>query len=222
MIEERRHPPVTVIIKDPSNLPEPEEVVRSVEILLKHAPGQLRNQSFNIIVEAPPELATTPYKRCYILCPRSSKEDLRVNARIRDASHQLLAQSLSTVSGIACIGITQQQDPIAARELLLRKFRDGQYSGVSAAILLLSGTYIQPPRRSVIDLYSAISNPKSQAPLTVPIPFKALDFMKRLEDHFNDPGIPAYRVCAAQTRKTEQGLNLRLDDVRRITPEFLQ
>jgi hypothetical protein len=126
------------------------------------------------------------------------------------------------VSGIACIGITQQQDPIAARELLLRKFRDGQYSGVSAAILLLSGTYIQPPRRSVIDLYSAISNPKSQAPLTVPIPFKALDFMKRLEDHFNDPGIPAYRVCAAQTRKTEQGLNLRLDDVRRITPEFLQ
>ena len=222
MNEERLHPPVSVIIKDALNLPVADEVIRSVEILLKHAPGQLRNRSFNIFVEAPLEVPTTLYKRCYILCPRSNKEDLRVSTRIRDASHQLQAQGLSTVSGIACVGMTQQQDPIAVRGLLLRKFRDGQYSGVSAAILLLSGTHIQPPRRSVIDLFSTISNPKSHAPLPLPFPFKALDFMKRLEDHFNEPGIPAYRVLASQIRKTDENVNIRLDDVRRISPDLLK
>jgi hypothetical protein len=151
MVEERRHPPVTVVVKDPLNLPESGEVIRSVETLLKHAPGQLRNRSFNVFVEAPPEVPTTLFKRCYILSPRSNKEDLRVGTRIRDASHQLLAQSFSAVSGIACVGITEKQDPMAVKELLLRKFRDGQYAGVSAAVLLLSRTHIQPPRRSVID-----------------------------------------------------------------------
>ncbi len=222
MNEERRYPPVSVIIKDALNLPVVEEVICSVEPLLKHAPGQFRNQAFNIFVEAPLEIPASLHKCCYILCPRSNKEDLRISTRMRDASHQLLAQGLSTVSGIACVGMTQQQDPTAVRDLLSRKFGDGQYSGVSAAVLFLSGTYIQPPRRSVIDLFSTISNPKSRAPLPSPFPFKSLDFMKRLEDHFNEPGIPAYRVLASEMRKTDENVNLRLDDVRRISPDLLK
>jgi hypothetical protein len=46
--------------------------------------------------------------------------------------------------------------------------------------------------------------------------------MRPLEDHFNEPGIPAYRVLASEMRKTDRDLNLWLEDVRRISPDLLK
>ena len=104
--------------------------------------------------------------------------------------------------GIAWIGLTEYQDPLDNRDFLLRKFGEGKFSGVSAAILSRSGTYLEPPRRSVIDIWMTISNPQMRFPLPRAIPFKPLD-VSRTFSPIGEVGVPAYRVNAAEIESRE-------------------
>jgi hypothetical protein len=84
-----------------------------------------------------------------LLCPRSDKENLRAESRVKDAAHQLVSDE---TSGILSIGLRKQQDPLAIRDRLLFNFARGKFSSVSSVALSLSGTHLEAPRRSVVDL----------------------------------------------------------------------
>jgi hypothetical protein len=221
MAKEAVYPPVTVIVKDAALFPDSNEVVSAARTLINAPPAESRTEFFNIFVDAPPTITTTLFRSCHILCPRSEKENLRVETRVRDASHQLLSDATSERPGILCIGVTQQQDPLAIRDLLVRRFDRGQYPGVCLAILSLSGTHLEHPRRSVVDLLTTIVNPKGRVPLPYTFPIRPLDLNAPLDKRSDDAGIPAYRVMAAETRIAPGVSGVSLPDIRRIAPRAL-
>jgi hypothetical protein len=148
MSAEAVHPPVTVVFTDAEHLPNAGVVLDVVNALLREGnPAQsrvIKLELFNIFLEPAPS-RTGLYRRCHLLCPRSHKENLRVASRARAASHQLLSDMARKRPGIMWLGMTQHQDARSVYDLLMRKFRDGQYLGISAAILSLSGTHMEPP-----------------------------------------------------------------------------
>ncbi|GEM_PF-5165423 len=222
MAKEVIYPPVTVVVKDAAHFPDSDEIVNAVRTLVNASPTESRTEHFNIFVDAAPSITTTLFRSCHILCPRSEKENLRVETRIKKASHQLLSDATSERPGILWIGVTEHQDPLAIRDLLLRRFERGQYRGVSLAILSLSGTHLEHPRRSVVDLITTIVNPKSRAPLPCTIPIGPLDLNSPLNKHSGDAGIPAYRVASAETRVAPGVPGVSLPDIRRIDPQLLR
>ena len=144
-----------------------------------------------------------------------------METRVKKASHQLLSEAVSERPGILWIGVTEHQDPLATRDLLLQRFDRSQYGSVSLAILSLSGTHLEQPRRSVVNLLMTILNRKSRVPLPYTIPIKPLDLNRPLDKHFGDTGIPAYRVAAAETRVATGVSGVSLADIRRIDPRLL-
>jgi hypothetical protein len=221
MAKEAIYPPVTIIVKNAAHLPDPDEVGNATTTLVNGPPKELRTEFFNVFVDAAPSITTTLFRSCHILCPCSEKENLRVETRVKKASHQLLSDAASERPGILWIGVTEHQDPLATRDLLLQRFDRSQYRGVSLAILSLSGTHLEQPRRSVVDLLMTIANSKSRVPLPYAIPIKPLDLNRPLDKHFGDTGVPAYRVAAAETRVAPGVSGVLLTDIRRIDPRLL-
>jgi hypothetical protein len=151
------------------------------------------------------------------------KKNLRVASRMRQASHQLLAERAAGRPGILWLGLTQHQDAKFLRTLLLRKFGNGDYAGLSQVYLVLSGTHLEPPRRTVADFGARIVNPKSLAPLPVEMPLKSLDLrgdLNALQDSHD--GLPAYRVGAVEIKVAPGSPPLILPDLRRVTQDMLR
>jgi hypothetical protein len=202
----------TIIVKDSETLPDVNEVVDAVVSLLDSSSDELKTTSFNIFPGVEPFF--------YILCPRSEKENIRVEARVRQASEQLLSDTASDRPGILWVGVTEQQDPLPIRERLAQRFDRNRFDGVGAAILSRAGTHLTNPRRSVIDLLTTIVNPKSRCPLPM-IPIKPLDLYGSLDKYLRDGGIPVYRVGKAVMTVGTTPVRLHLPDIRRIKPELL-
>jgi hypothetical protein len=223
MAEEVIHPVVSVVVKSPAVLPSQTEVVNATATLLRDSgqpPKRYRSRDFNIFVDQPPA-GKGLYRNCDILCPRSDKENTRVATRIKNASAQLLSERSAGYPGVFCLGITPNQSAVFLRDLLLRRFNEGEYSGISVAYLIQSGTHLLPPRRTVLDYGVGIPNPKS--PLSGSIPVKALDLCADLlVVHSIQPGLPAYRVAAVETRAGEGMPELRLADIRRVYQQWLE
>ena len=112
MPQESIHPPVSVVFKDVGNLPDSEKAVNSVIALLSDSqppPKESRTECFNIFVgPAPPGKGL--YRGCYLLCPRSEKENLRVANRVSKASQQLLSASANERPGFLWLGMTRHQN----------------------------------------------------------------------------------------------------------------
>ncbi len=225
MTEELVHPPVTIVLKSIATLPDYDEVVHAVSKLLHDAklpPKNHRGAHFNIFIDPPP-VGNGLFRQYHVLCPRSNKENLRVATRIKTASRQLLSERAAGHPGIFWLGVTRHQSAPFLRTMLMRKFDDGEYAGVSQVFLLQSGTHLEPPRRSVIDYGTQIVNSKSRTSLPVKIPVKPLDLVGELMAlHGSEPGLPAYRVGAVQTRVGPGMPPLRLPDLRRVDQQSLE
>jgi len=225
MAQESVHPPVTIIVKDAHRLPDTMDIVHATASLLhdsKTPPRELRSDLFNIFVGSPPS-GSGLFRGCYILSPRSEKENFRVATRISKASQQLLSDLTSKRPGIFWLGMTRHQDPIYLRNLFVKRFAAGHYAGVSLAFLILSGTHLEPPRRSVIDYGSRIVNPKSRVALPSSIPVKPFDLLGDLITLYSsETGLPAYRVGAVETRHAAGMPQLRLPDIRRVQDKLLE
>jgi len=87
MAKEAIYPPVTIIVKNAAHLPDPNEVGNATRTLVNGPPKELRTEFFNVFVDAAPSITTTLFRSCHILCPRSEKENLRVETRVKKASH---------------------------------------------------------------------------------------------------------------------------------------
>jgi len=225
MVGDSVHPPVTVIIKDVTVRPDVEDVIKAASELLRgpRVPQrELRRENFNVFVDPAP-LGKGLSRGCYILCPRSEKENLRVASRIHKASRQLVSEIAPGRPGIVWLGITRHQNAIFLRDMLTRKFNDGQHSGASVVFLLLSGTHVEQPRRSVVTYGSRIVNSKARTPLSVDISVKPLDLngdliaLQTLEK-----GFPAYRVGAVEARYEPGMAPLFLPDFRYVEKSSLE
>jgi hypothetical protein len=213
------HPLVTVIFKNVGDLADPEDIVSSATALLRDprpAPKEFRTKSFNVFADLAPA-GEGLYRGCNILCPRSEKENLRVANRVSKASQQLLSGSASEHPGILWLGLTRHQDAVFLRDQLQRSFDSGRHAGISQAFLLLSGTHLEPPRRTVADYGALVANPNSARPLSTRIPVKPLELNgDLLALHGADRGLSAYRVGAVQVRVGPGMPQLILPDFRRV------
>ncbi|MGC1482935.1 MAG: hypothetical protein WA789_03995 [Candidatus Acidiferrum sp.] len=219
MSQESIHAPVTVILKDVNDLADPATVVSSVTALLRDprpAPKESRTKSFNIFVSAAPP-GKGLYRGCYVLCPRSEKENLRVASRVSKASQQLLSELADERPGILWLGITHHQNAVFLRDQLLNRFDSGRHAGISQAFLVLSGTHLESPIRTVVDYGALVTNPKSTRQLSTGIPVKPLDLNGDLVAlHGADRSISAYRVGAVQVRVGPDMPQLFLPDFRQV------
>ncbi|HXN18475.1 MAG TPA: hypothetical protein VN875_09110 [Candidatus Binatus sp.] len=219
MADEMIHPPATAIFEDADNLADAGEVVNAVAALLrdpKLPPKEFRGTSFRVIIgPKPPGVGL--FRSFYALCLRSEKENLRVSSRVSKASQQLQWDSAAECPGIVWLGLTRHQNSVFVRNLLLRKFNAGQFSGISQAFLLASGTHLESPMRTVVDYGVRIVNPKSRVTLTATIPVKPLGLIGDLIAlHGSEAGLPAYRAGAVETRCGPGMPQLLLPDLRRV------
>ena len=225
MSAEAVHPPVTVVFTNPEQLPPAGAVLDTVSALLRDSNAArsrvVKSELFNVFLEPAP--ATTGlYRLCHLLCPRSENENLRVASRARAASHQLLSDMARKRPGIMWLGMTQHQDARSVYDLLMRKFRDAQYLGISIAILSLSGTHVERPRRTVVDYLLTISNPRAKFTLSARVPLKPLDLSPRLIDFQKTlRGVSAYRCAASEVRVQADTKGVFLPDIRRIDLAWL-
>jgi len=225
MSSEAVHPPVMVVFRNAEQLPPARAVFDTVSALLRdgNAPQSraVKSELFNVFVDPAPT-TTGLYRLCHLLCPRSENENLRVASRARAASHQLLSDMARKGPGIMWLGVTEHQDARSVYDLLMRKFRDAQYPGISAAILSLSGTHMEPPRRTVVDYLLTISNPRAKSTLPARVPLKPLDLSPRLIDLQQTlRGVSAYRCAASEVRVREDTKGVFLPDIRRIDPAWM-
>jgi hypothetical protein len=222
MAKEAVYPIIKIILKNSGDLPRTDTVVNSVRALLNACGTELRAASFSVFAELAPATTSSLFRTIHVLCPRSEKENIRVLSRVKDAAHQLASDEASEYPGILWIALTAHQDPLAIRHRLLSNFDQGKFTGISSVVLSLSGTHLEPPRRTVVDLWATVKNHKCSHPLERSVPFQTLDLGGSLDRHFPpDGGIPAYRVCSAETRVAPGTEGVRLEDIRRIDPRWL-
>lgn len=219
------HPPVTVVFRDSDSLPPAEAVLSTISDLLTEGAATVRRTAraelFSVFVDPPP--ATTGlYQLCYLLCPRSEKENLRVQSRAREASHQLLSDMAQRRPGIMWLGLTQHQDAGFLHKLMNRRFNAGQYPGISGMVLSLSGTHLEPPRRTVVDYLLTFKKPRAKFTLPTPVPLKSPDLCgPLLALQASLSGISAYRVAKSGVRISQEVRGVALPDIRRIDPTWL-
>lgn len=213
------HPSLFIVVKNCEQLPPEKLILPALEKLLNSVESELRTESFNAFVDRSSPERGGLYRHCQIFSPRSEKENLRVQTRMKKASRQLLSEGAATLPGILWLSLTEKQDPPALRDLISRRFYQGQFTGISSAILSQSGTHLEPPRRTVIDVWESVHNPRARLPLPTRIPIRGLDFERSFLDF---PGVAAYRCSGVEWRPSEGNRRVPLPDLRRLAPAVLK
>jgi hypothetical protein len=118
---------------------------------------------FNLLIDwfAVPPMNLSNTKGCFILTPRSQKENLRVQDRSKKASRQLRSYEKGKHGGIFCLGLSRHQDPHFVIQLIQNRFLKGQYSGISSVLLSRTGLHLNPPQRTYVGLFSVLDNPNT-------------------------------------------------------------
>ena len=221
-------PIVSVIVKDCDNLPGQLlllETVRSTLSRFQKDTVEARTKLFNVFVD-PNTFDTSGLsccRCCLILCPKSPNEDIRVQDRSKKASKQLSAYSIENTAGLFCLGITRLQNPHYISDLLQSRFSKGQYSGISSVMMILTGTHLGNPRRSVIDLIDLVKNKKASISIPGHLTFAASGLLGHLIRGIPPPvEVPAYRHLVTEGKIANPPGKLFLPDVRSLTVDMLK
>lgn len=223
------HPVVTIVIKSAETFPPQDEINKVVQQGVEGFSGKplvYRSALFNSFIDpaSAPRPGFTGYRYCSVLCPRSLKEDIRVQDRSKRASKQISAIAKGEFPGLLCLGITRVQHPWHIYKLLRNRFSMGQYSSISSAMLLETGTHVVAPMRSVVDVLSFVKNDKAQRAMPPDVRFGCIGMLGHLDA--NRPitaEVAAYRYMAGEGRISgEGGAQLFLPDIRMLTPEMMQ
>ena len=143
------------------------------------------------------------YRFCMILCPRSAKENIRVQKRAQKASSQLLADSENDRTGLFCLELQEYQNPHVIRDLLVRRFSQSQYRGISGVLLSRSGTHLGPPQRSTVQFMGTVNNPSSCSPVPAGMQIAPLGPTFNLFEVFpQSEEVPAYRFSELEAKGT--------------------
>lgn len=129
VLNENVNPSVTIILKDPHNVPPSPRLVQSIQegvAAYRDGTMSLRTPLVNVFL-GPPQSGFEAFSYCDILCPRSPKENLRVAARGKAASKQLRAYTQDGHAGLFMLGLTDRQDPHELRSMFSQRFDRGEY-----------------------------------------------------------------------------------------------
>lgn len=219
---EEVHPTLTVVLKDVGNLPPTEDVVEALKTTRESFSGETlkyRSQAFNLFIERSEYSApgVSVQRSCYILCPKSEKEDLRVHRPGSKASKQLSATTTAEHPGMLLLGVTRLQEPAFVADLFRRRFAVGRYPGISGVILIQSATYMQPPVRAPLDLVGSFRNKLASKQLPN-IPLGPVGLLAGFPVRAGS--IPAYNHLVQEARMG-QGGSISMSALRDLEPHML-
>ena len=224
---DRQYPQITLILKDAEHLPPEQQVLSLLAQGVATFSGsklEYRSSTLNIFMETPSiDLeAFREVRAINILAKKSEREDIRVVSRGREASRQLQSESTKTLPGLLILSVGDMHDPEFIEKLFANRFAVRQYSGISAAMLLRSGTHTQPPDAAPIDLLSIVRNPIAERKLPN-TPLHSIGLIGRLRDTFLEPNVPAYRyqMIKGRVKSIQANAALGFQDMRLLTPEML-
>lgn len=197
------HPTVLIVLKDADKLPEISAIVEAVDETRRRFDGSqiaFSSANFNVFVEPIPPLTRArnlgEHRLCYVLCPRSPNENLRVEDRSKKAARQLRSLAEST-AGLFCLRVSHYQNPHVILNLLNRRFARGQYRAMSGVMLLRTGTHLAPPKRTPVDLVATAHNPMARPPLPN-LPMRGVGPIGSLLEAVAPEGpVPAYHYSDA-------------------------
>lgn len=192
--------------------------------LYVNIPHVHRGPACNLILEPiSPSPGLSDYCVKYVMAPVPDSENMRVIQRAKKASKQLRSFPTTRDSGIVSIGLSDSQDSSAVFEHINERIRRGRFSGIAAVLLLKRRTFLDPPRRTTLDLLEIRKNPSAIAPISEVIPLRPLDGAARLSQV--DPsigGVRAYRLGIAIGKVVDPTqCSLGVPDIRVLTPEML-
>lgn len=218
------HPSVTVVLKNVHSLPPVDDVVRVVaEGRAYYSEGRLeyRSPAFNVFLDPAQSMASGvgESRSCFLLCPKSEKEDLRVQRPGAKASRQLSSKTAADHPGMLLLGITNLQDPGYVVSLFRRRFEGGQYPGISGAMLIHAGTHMEQPLRAPLDLIATVRNDRSTQPHPN-LPLQPAGLIGPLPAEPSEE-IPAYRHLSHEVRVGDGFGGLFMPDLRTLSLEML-
>jgi hypothetical protein len=219
------YPTVTIVIKSVEIFPDIDFLLRTISMGLeecKTTPLAFKHPQVNIFFEPPDAPRDACQKAVYVLGRKSDKEDLRVQKRGQQASSQLAVRETRDYPGLLILSVGHIQDPEFIEMLFRRRFERGEYSGISAVMLIRSGTYQSLPQAAPADLISIVRNPLT----TRPLPNLRIDpvgLIGRLRNEDQTPQVPAYRHQSKEMRFVAGTGNqgICIPDLRHLTPEML-
>jgi hypothetical protein len=224
---DRACPQITLVLKDAERLPPEQQILPLLEqgvSTFSGSPLEYRSSTVNVFMETPSVdfEAFHEVRAINILAKKSEREDIRVVSRGKDASRQLQSESTKTVPGLLILSVGDMHDPEFIEELFAKRFAARQYSGISAAMLLRSGTHTHPPDAAPIDLLSIVRNPMAERKLPNS-PLHPIGLMGRLRDTHPKPNVPAYRyqMIEGRIKSNQSNAMLGFNDMRLLTPEML-
>jgi len=229
MKDNAAYPVLYVICKNAESLPDIPNVVQVAKVGLQQFSGNtlaIRHRLFNLSWETPMQNTSSisEYRACFIYCPKSEKEDLRVEGRSKDASKQLAAHSSLEKDGILCLGFNEYQDPHYVKALLEKRFAVGRFSGIARAIFMRTGTHLGPPERSLVNLLGVVHNSNKPPSDRFDLRILGVGLMCNLfQAVAPEQGIPAYRfgVVEAQLTPEQVGQGIVAPDIRILTAEMV-
>ena len=226
--DEKIYPLVYIIIKCFERLPTINNVVNSLKEGLEVYKGDKIKgafEKFNVFIElnTASKEDFSLHKSVHIYCPRSEKENIRVEGRIKNAASQIrLFNSID--SGIVCVGINRHQDAEYIVEKITNRFLNNQLKSISCVFLIRTGTFLEPPKRTVVDLISTFknSNSKNIVPTdnlkigTIGASGKLLDYQNKTS------GIPAYRHIVMEYKLINLNAVISSHELNHLTKEMLE
>lgn len=95
--------------------------------------------------------------------------------------------------------------------------------GVSSVILIRSGTYMEPPKRSIIDLISIVSNKSAKYSVPGNLKFQPLGmYGKLIEDNCIPNVIPAYRHMTVEGKVRHSNAGPFMPAIKELKKEMLE
>lgn len=224
---ERQYPIVYIVIKSAHSLPSIDLVGHVTNAAISAWSGAritAHAKLFNVFLDpAPPEIESGyDYAVCNVLCPRSHKENLRVEGRSKVASNQLKSYTKGTRPGIFCLRVTDKQDSHFIAAQLQRRFAGNQNKALSGVILSRTGTHLTKPKRTVVNYLSAVINPNASVPLPNRVPLSPLGMTFDLLMASGPASeIPAYTYSRGRASLRRDGPAIYIPSVRHVTREML-
>ena len=225
----KMNPFVKIIIKDSAQRAPIEDVLAVLAGGLKRYRSnelEWRGPAFNIFISPPPieTLAFAAYRACMVLAPRSPTEDIRVFDRSKAASKQLGSFNDGRNAGVFSLGLTKHQDPHFLVKRFEERFKGGNYSNISSAILMARMEPIQQHHKPSLDFVAVVHNPKAK----VHIPAFCLHTAGQFVDFPPEPPtsseVSAYQYSTVEAAKgySLRDATLRMPRIEYLTTEQLK
>jgi hypothetical protein len=220
---------VIIVAKNIDDLPSANVILDTIvglPLSAQKAWHKYQSNKFNLFCipnEESIEKSFTKFRDFNCICPKSSYEDIRVLRRAKDASQQLKLHSLRNHPGLLCLGLGHLQNAFHIAHLINEQFVSGRLSSISNVLLSKIGTQAGPPKRTSLDMFDFINNPKARVFYGGPFRIRPAGSFGSLLDQFSpeDP-IAVYRYGVTAGTYTGISGNISLLNTLTVSQEMLK